>query len=110
MGDLPTTNQEATVLMSQNMFDAIDPPGIWVTLAAPETGEHETRSLTMRVQERGRRSVSVMLEVSRYSPEDSCFRAVAIALRELETLQEPLKRDLLLEVLQRAVTAWVEPF
>ncbi len=96
--------------LSPDLFDRISTPAIWVTLATPESGEHETRSLTVRVQELGRRSVSCTHEVSRYAPEPSCFLAVSKMLQRIQILQVPLSRDVLSEALYQAIRDWVEPF
>jgi hypothetical protein len=96
--------------LSANLFDQIEPPSLWITVPAPECHEAETRPITIRLQEAGRRSISATVTVSRYAPEDSILLALSKMLTHLATAQVALDRDLLHEVLQQSVSAWVEPF
>jgi hypothetical protein len=96
--------------LSPDLFDHIDPPSIWITMPAPECDEAETRSVTIRIQERGRRSVSATQGVSRYAPEDTVVLALSMLLKELATNQVALDRDLLEERLRQSILCWVDPF
>ncbi len=96
--------------LSQDLFDSIDPPGIWVTLGVLIQPEHDDRTLTVRVQERGKRSVTATVHVSRYAPEGSCLTAVAKMMDRLQVLQIPLDRATLADELQKSVNNWVDPF
>ena len=96
--------------LSPDLFSSICTPAVWVTLSAPETPEHETRPLTVRIQEKGRRSISVVHEVSRYAPEASCLLAVSKMIERITQSQTLLTRDDLARELEWAVTTWVEPF
>ncbi len=96
--------------LSRDLFDSIDPPGVWVKLGTVTVTEDDHRTLTVRVQERGRRSVTATVHVSRYAPEGSCFTAVAKMLERLSILQIPLDKETLAEALQSSVYNWVDPF
>jgi hypothetical protein len=96
--------------LSPDLFDAISTPGLWVTLAVPESGEHETRSLTVRVQEHGRRSISATVQVSRYAPEPSCLLACSKMVERIQRSQIVLSREVLADCLAMAVRDWVDPF
>ncbi len=109
-GELPTYRTEHFVPLSPDLFDSINPPAIWVTLSAPDSGEAVTRHLTIRILEAGKRSVSVTTDLDRYSPESSIFIAVAKMIARLQAAQVPLNRALLVDALDQAVKEWVEPF
>jgi hypothetical protein len=88
----------------------MDPPAIWVHIVALDTPEHDERHLVVRIQEKGRRSISAKILVSRYSPEASILIGVAKMVERLQGLQAPLTRELLYAELGAAVGAWVDPF
>jgi hypothetical protein len=96
--------------MSPDLFDSMTPPSVWVTLSALDHPEADSRLLTVRIQEAGRRSVSVASDVSRYAPESSIFLAVSKLIDRLSGLQVPLDRAVLSEELQGCLQSWVEPF
>ncbi len=96
--------------LSPDLFDSIKTPSVWVTLQPPICEEADTRLLTLRLQEAGKRSISAAVEVSRYSPESGCMRAVAEAIDLLQNAQAPIDRDALIRALDLGVGQWVEPF
>jgi hypothetical protein len=96
--------------LSPDLFDSIKTPSVWVTLQPPLCDEADTRLLTLRIQEQGHRSISAAVEVSRYAPEYGCLRAVADAIDTLQHSQLPIDRALLIQVLDKGVEKWVEPF
>ncbi len=96
--------------LSPDLFDSMTLPSVWVTLAALDHPEADSRLLTIRIQEVGKRSISVCTDVSRYSPEPSLFLAISKMIERIQSAQVPLTRTLLLDALQAALTEWVEPF
>jgi hypothetical protein len=96
--------------LSPDLFDSLNPPTVWVTLAAPDSGESPTRLLTVRICETGKRSISATADIDRYSPEPSIFTAVAKMIERIQACQVPMTRTLLSEELSMAVLRWVEPF
>ncbi len=98
------------MVLSPNLFDALDPPEVWVHLAPCESGEHSERKVSLRIKGQGQRSVNVSQKISRYSPEASVFRAVQSAVEELATLQCPVKRSHVEDAFARAVLRFVDPF
>jgi hypothetical protein len=96
--------------LSPTLWDELDPPAVWVTLSQLETLEHETLTLTVRIQERGRRSISASVPVTRYAPTDQVFSAVAAALRSLAIAQAALTRTMLRDQMVASITEWVDPF
>jgi hypothetical protein len=96
--------------LSPDLFDSITPPHIWVTLAALERPESDSRSLTVRFKEEGKRSISATVQITRYAPEETCLLAVSKMISRLQTLQVPLDRVVLEEELRAAAVTWVEPF
>ncbi len=96
--------------LAPELFTKLDPPTIWVTLDQAVTTEHETRGLTVRIKPRGCPSISATVPVSIYSPEGSCFSAVAHCLDRLASLQRQVNREVLASALRDAVVTWVDPF
>ncbi len=96
--------------LSPDLFSALDPPAIWVSLSALDDFEGVERSLTVRIKERSRRSISATVAVDRYSPEPSIFRAVSECLNGLATAQRNLTAADLYSMLRSAVIDWVDPF
>jgi hypothetical protein len=95
---------------STDLWGVYSPPLIWVHLEEPRTPEDDSRVLVIRIKEAGRRSVSASTTVSRYSPEDSVFRAIAETLKSLAVMQKGVKADELKPLLLQHVERWVEPF
>jgi hypothetical protein len=96
--------------MSPDLFQQIDPPAVWVTVAKLDSPCDDTRLVTIRIQEAGRRSVSVSQSVTRYAPEESIFLAVSKLINRLSILQVPLDRHVLSEALDQSIRTWVDPF
>jgi hypothetical protein len=96
--------------ISPELFNSVRPPGVWVTIAKPETGEHDSRLVTLRVHPDGGRSVSVAVEVSRYAPEATILLAMSHALDYLASAQGKVTRETMLAVVDQAVREYVEPF
>jgi hypothetical protein len=96
--------------LSQSLFDDLVPPEMWVTLGTLEAAEHDHITLTIRVKELGKRSVSARVPITRYAPTSSIFLAVSKAITALEVSQRPVDKGTLQEQLQAAVAAWVDPF
>jgi hypothetical protein len=92
------------------MFHEIRPPGVWLIIHEPDSGEDESRKVTLRIKPSGERSVSVTLLVDRYSTEDSIVRAAAETLRTLGNLQGQLTKEVLLEQFASHAKTWVDPF
>lgn len=93
-----------------NMFDALTPPAIWITLHELDHVEADVRKVSIRVKETGRRSVSAHVVISKYSPEDSVMTALAATMRSLAGLQKTITSSVLKEVFEEAVRLYVEPF
>jgi hypothetical protein len=96
--------------LSPDLFDSTNPPALWVTLAAPDSGEAVTRTLTVRVREAGRRSITASVELDRYSPESSILIAVGHAIERIQALQIPLSKVTLEVNLMMAIRDHVAPF
>jgi hypothetical protein len=96
--------------LSQSLFDDLVPPEVWVTIGSLEQPEHDHISLTLRLKEVGRRSVSARATVSRYAPTSSILLAASKAIVALEVAQRPVDKRLLEEQLYQAVKDWVDPF
>ncbi len=96
--------------ISPDLFTAVEPPGVWVTIARPESGEHDNRLVTLRVQPHGARSVTCAREVSRYAPEGSILLAMAQVLISLSTAQAMVTRVELGAIMDDAILRLVEPF
>ncbi len=96
--------------LSASLWDSLSPPGVWVTIGKLECGEADHVNLTVRVQEEGRRSVSVTVPVTRYAPTDSIVLAASKCLQALAVAQQPVNRIGLEEQLRAAVANWAEPF
>ncbi len=96
--------------LSPSMWDDLVPPEVWVTVSTIDREEADHVLLTVRIRERGRRSISASAEVTRYAPTGSILLACSKCLDSLATAQVALKASLLEEVLLGAVAAWVDPF
>ncbi len=96
--------------LSPDLWGAYNPPLIWVHLEEPRTSEDDSRALVIRIKEAGKRSVSASTSISRYSPEDSVFRAIAETLKSMAVMQRAVTADQLKSVLLQHVERWVEPF
>lgn len=96
--------------ISPDLFNSVLPPAVWVTLAKPESGEHDTRLVTIRVQCEGRRSVSTSEPVSRYCSESSIMRAVSDVMYRLESAQRVVTREDLHQAMVTSIRLYVDPF
>lgn len=96
--------------LGPQLFETLTPPEVWVHLGPISCHEADTRTLTVRVRPAGGRSVTGKVEVSRYSPEGSVFRAVAQTIDTLESAQEAVTTGRLSQVMAEAADRWVEPF
>jgi hypothetical protein len=96
--------------ISPDLFNSVEPPGVWVTIGKPESGEHDSRLVTLRVQPHGARSVSCAREVSRYAPEGSILLAMGSVLISLAAAQHKVSREELGAIMDEAILRLVEPF
>jgi hypothetical protein len=96
--------------LSQDLFDSLIPPGVWLNILPLATPEHDTVTVSLRLREEGRRSITVNHDVSRYCPTEQLVFAAAKALEHLARAQEVITRDLLSEVLHRYLAEYVDPF
>jgi hypothetical protein len=96
--------------MAQNMFEALCPPQIWVTLKAPDCEEAHTRLLGLRIKPPVGRSIRATHSIDRYSPDDTVFLAVSKTIAALAQVQRKLKAEDLQTVLDEQIKAWVAPF
>lgn len=96
--------------LSATLWDACDPPAIWLEVKQPERPESDQREVVLRIKETGRRSISASVYVSRYSPESSIFRAVCGLLEELAVRQVVLTSSLVRDRMVAMVERWVDPF
>jgi hypothetical protein len=96
--------------LSPDLWTAYDPPAIWVHLDQPISQEANSRTLTVRVKETGKRSVSAQVTLDRYCPEDTVFRAISEMLKALAVEQRAVSAHSLGAELTVAVLRWVEPF
>jgi hypothetical protein len=96
--------------LSQSLFNDLVPPAVWVTIGTLEKPEHDHVTLTLRVREAGRRSITASVPVTRYAPTSSIMLACSRVITRLELSQSPLDKALLGEELASAVRTWVDPF
>jgi hypothetical protein len=96
--------------LSRTLWDEITPPGVWITITQVETQEHDHVTLTLRIKEAGRRSVSASVPVTRYAPTSSIVLAVTKAIEAMAFAQCAITQVILREQLQAAVDTWVDPF
>jgi hypothetical protein len=95
---------------SSNLWDTIEVPAMWVELAKPVSDEADQRSVVIRIKESGKRSVRFSIDVSRYAPEASIFRAISMAVAECATLQVQMTPAELRGIFAKAFTTYVDPF
>jgi hypothetical protein len=96
--------------ISPDLFNSVDPPGVWITLQALESGEHDFRSVTLRIKPTHNRSVVATVDVSRYTPEHQVLQALAAVLERLGSAQAPVTRLDLLTMVQQELGQWCDPF
>lgn len=96
--------------IAPDLFRSIEPPDVWVTLAAREHPDSDFRKVVLRLKPMGQRSLSVTEEVSRYAPEWSILRGVAAAIIALEHSQQRITRLQLQNALRQGLYDHVEPF
>jgi hypothetical protein len=96
--------------LSPGMWDDLVPPEVWITLSTIGRREADHISLTVRVKENGRKSVSASAPVTRYAPTSSVVKAAYKTLEALQAAQVPLTAALLERELVHSVRAWVDPF
>jgi hypothetical protein len=96
--------------LSPDLFNALTPPEVWISLGTPERTEAEHLVVCVRIKEAGKRSITASVTVDRYSPTASIVLAVSKAIAAMEIAQQPLTRTLLAEQLATACREWVDPF
>ncbi len=96
--------------LSESLFDDLVPPEVWVTIGTLVQPEHDFVTLTVRVKEGVKRSVSAKVSVTRYAPTDTILLAASKALAALAVAQCPIDQALLRTQLEAAVVTWVDPF
>jgi hypothetical protein len=96
--------------LSPSLFDDLVPPEMWVTIGTIEGPEHDHVTVTIRLKEAGRRSISAKAQVTRYAPTASILLAVSKAVESLAVAQAPIDKKMLDLQLYLSVAAWVDPF
>lgn len=96
--------------ISPDLFDSIVPPEMWITFGPVEPAYSDERTITVRVKPFGQRSVTAKVEISRYAPEVSVFRALIDLLNTLHSAQRAVKKDELTAMLAESARRFVEPF
>jgi hypothetical protein len=93
-----------------DLWSTVVPLTCWVTISAPETGEHVDRVVSLRVQRPPLRSITVTARADIYSSEGQILLACSMVVSHLETLQGPLDRDNMLFLLTSRLASYVDPF
>ncbi len=96
--------------LSPSLWDAVDPPAVWITLDPPLSPEADARLCTLRVKEGNKRSITAQVAVTRYAPEWSILRAMCETVAALAILQKPLTKEEMTSTLKAMAVRWVEPF
>jgi hypothetical protein len=96
--------------LSPDLWESITPPDIWVHVASLDDDRDDHVSVSLRVKEVGRRSVSAHCHVSRYAPTDTIFLAVSRCLAAMAVAQKRLTAGEMTTQLQASCRDYVDPF
>ncbi len=108
-GDLPNDkeNDHAAVHRTVGRLGA---PEVWITLGGLDRPEADSITLTVRIKEINKRSISATVPVTRYAPTSSVVLAASKCIEALGVAQCKLDKTMLQEQLAAAVRSWVDPF
>jgi hypothetical protein len=98
------------VQLAADLFNSIEPAGVWVTLHELPAGEEDHRIVSVRLKPVGKKSTTFKTVVSRYSPDSSVLRAFSEFVKGLEGNQEPMSKVDVERWLMSCIELWVEPF
>jgi hypothetical protein len=93
-----------------DLWSTVVPLTCWVTICAPESGEHVDRVVSLRVQRPPLRSITVTARADIYSSEAQILLACSMVVKHLETQQGPLDRADMLFLLTSRLASYVDPF
>ncbi len=96
--------------LSPGLWNDLTPPEMWISLSTLDRPEDDYITVTVRIKEAGRRSISATAPVTRYAPSASIIQAVGKAVTAMEVAQAPLTGALLTSQLRAAILNWVDPF
>jgi hypothetical protein len=96
--------------LSPDLWDSITPPDIWVHVASIDDARDDFLTVSLRVKEVGRRSVSAHTVVSRYAPTDTILLAASMCLKAMAVAQKRLTKAEMTTQLQESCRVYVDPF
>jgi hypothetical protein len=97
-------------MLAPDLFGALDPPALNVTLHRLEPQEEDRRLLSLSILPRGRKGLHVSAYFGRYSPEETVLRAIEETVKSLHLAQGGVNAQIVNEILHTQMTTWVEPF